>query len=90
MKVTLMLLVGLVMMTGSLASAANFGEGYANRVRESRENPISSDDYVYLNSPADYDGPGRISYCKKATTYQGGPKSGMMRTYFVCKVVGAN
>jgi hypothetical protein len=89
MKITLMLSAMIVMAIASLASAADFGQGYFNRLRESHRGPAFSSEYVYLNAIVDYEGPGRVESCSKVSTYQGGPK-GSWRTYYICKVVIGN
>lgn len=79
------ILAAALMMGTVVASAANFGEGYNARLRESREGRSPSDQWVYLNHPSQYRGPGYLAACKKVSTYQGGPR-GMWRTYYICRV----
>lgn len=75
---------GIFLMAAGMVQAASFGEGYANRLRESR-NARNSGEWIYLNQPSEYQGPGRLVECRKVSTYQGGPKNGMWRTYYVCR-----
>ena len=74
-----------ILVSATSAMAANFGEGYNERLRESRRNNGSSAQWVYLNHPSEYQGPGYLAECEKVSTYSGGPK-GSWRTYFVCRV----
>lgn len=72
--------------TSLSASAANFGEGYSDRLRESRRGGVSSGEWVYLNHPSEYQGPGYVAECRKVSTYSGGPKTGTWRVYYVCRI----
>lgn len=85
MKLSTMVLVA-SMAFSATAFAANFGEGYNERLRESRRNHGQSAEWVYLNHPSEYQGPGYLAECQKVSTYSGGPKTGTWRTYFVCRV----
>ena len=86
MKFASILLVAAMCISASSAIAANFGEGYNQRLVESRKNQGQSTQWVYLNRPSDYQGPGYLAECQKVSTYMGGPKSNMWRTYYVCRV----
>lgn len=79
-----LVLMALVVSSTS-AIAANFGEGYSARLRESRDARRDSAEWIYLNHPSQYRGPGYLAECKKVSTYQGGPK-GLWRTYYICRV----
>jgi hypothetical protein len=86
MKFAKALLVSTMFISTATAFAGGFGEGYYNGLRDSRTGQGQSAEWVYLNQPSDYQGPGRLAECQKVSTYQGGPKNGMWRTYFVCRV----
>ena len=76
-----LLLTSLVLMSGS-AVASSFGEGYNNRLQESREvEVVKAYETVYVNSPSEL--PAGRWQCEKVSTYQGGPK-GSWRAYYVC------
>lgn len=85
MKVSGIFFAVTMLATSAVAFAGCFGEGYNNRLNESRNLGDSSGQWVYLNSPSEYQGPGRLTGCQKVSTYQGGPK-GSWRTYYVCRV----
>lgn len=85
MKLSMMALAA-SMAFPTVVFAANFGEGYNERLHESRRTPGGSAVWVYLNHPSEYQGSGYLAECQKVSTYSGGPKTGAWRTYFVCRV----
>lgn len=78
---TFLMFASVFLMSGH-TSAASFGEGYNNRLNESREvEVVEAYETVYVNSPSEL--PGGRWQCQKVSTYQGGPK-GSWRTYYIC------
>lgn len=43
-------------------------------------------EFVYLNSPDEYNGPGYIDACQEERTYTGGSKAGAWRVTYICHV----
>ena len=71
-----------------LASAFAFaqpGEGYNERLRQSRDVEMVdwNTESVYVNSTSEL--PAGKWQCQKVSTYQGGSKTGSLRTYYVCR-----
>ncbi len=64
MKLSMMVLVA-QMGFSATAFAANFGEGYNARLRESGGNQGGSAEWVYLNHPSEYQGSGYLAQCKR-------------------------
>jgi hypothetical protein len=79
------LIAGLMLLAGNVWAHPQEGEGYRAHLNHSRH--VEMVDWekegVYVNSPSEL--PAGKWQCQKMTSYQGGPKSGYTKSFYMCR-----